>query len=392
MGLARLKLVPQFFCVTISLMVVAGIFASPANAMPSCVATGCYGPALASDGLANTTVGPNGNTVSYRFRATRSGYLKQLRVYLISNVKGYSGGTGGKLLITVNADDNTATHNPSSTRLASYLLSSPRTAKPYAAFPLITFSSPASLVAGRLYHIVFTNADARPAVNYLSVDTLYQARPTTPSQPGVTDLNSAVLLKSRYYGKGYVWLPRKGYTPLMELIYSDGYSTGMGYIEAWIGAPRAISGTQAVRERFTVSGSSRKVGTVGVRVARIRGSGSLTVRLETGTGALIDQGYIAASAMPLTKSPSYTWVQRIFSSAKTLVAGQTYHLVLQAPAGTVYQTFPIRKGYYYGFKNTTYFKDGYAQFKAGSSWVGWTQWGWKNRLDGDLQFYFGLAR
>lgn len=62
-----------------------------------------------------------------------------------------------------------------------------------------------------------------------------------------------------------------------------------------------------------------------------------------------------------------------------------YRCVRLAPQ---YQVFPIRKGGYYNFANTTYFHDGYAQFKSGASWVGWTEWGVTNRTDADLQFYF----
>lgn len=75
----------------------------------------------------------------------------------------------------------------------------------------------------------------------------------------------------------------------------------------------------------------------------------------------------------------------------TLWTGETYNLVLQATAPTVYQTYPIRKGSYYGFQSGTYFADGYAQFKVTTSWIGWTQWGVTNRTDGDLQFAFRLA-
>jgi hypothetical protein len=34
--------------------------------------------------------------------------------------------------------------------------------------------------------------------------------------------------------------------------------------------------------------------------------------------------------------------------------------------------FPIRKGPGFGFDRTTFFAAGYAQFKDGSGWVGWT--------------------
>jgi hypothetical protein len=73
---------------------------------------------------------------------------------------------------------------------------------------------------------------------------------------------------------------------------------------------------------------------------------------------------------------------------RTLYSGDSYHIDLEASSRTTYQVFPIRKGSAYGFANTTYFPEGYAQFKSGSSWVGWTQWGVTNRTDADLQFYF----
>ncbi len=110
------------------------------------VTTACYGPGIGSDGLANTVVGgPWGNIVSYRFRAGHSGALQQIHVYLIPNHTGYSAGTGGQIQVTVNADDGTSAHNPSSTILASYLLSNPLAAIPSINFPIFVFSVPPTL-------------------------------------------------------------------------------------------------------------------------------------------------------------------------------------------------------------------------------------------------------
>lgn len=354
---------------------------------PGCASSGCYGPAIGADGLANTTIGPNGNTVSYRFRARQSGPLQQLRLYLIPDRAGYSGGTGGMLRISIRLDDGTLAHNPSNTTLASYLLSAPLAATPSRYFPLVSFASPPALISGQIYHIVFDNADPNPSANFLSVDALYLQVPTTPVQPAFNDIDGAVLLRS---GSG-AWAPRKGYTPIMELRYSDGSSEGVGYIESWIGAPQPISGANAVREAFTVSGIPRKVGIVGIRAARISGTDNVRVRLETGDGALIEEGLIASTAFPLNSSPSYRWGVYAFSSSHTLVPGERYHLVLEVPSSSSYQVFPIRKGAYYGFGETTFFRDGSAEFKQDTHWVGWTQWGVANRTDSDLQFYFGLV-
>ena len=225
-------------------------------------ATGCYGPGIGSDGLANTVVGgPSGNLVSYRFRAGHSGSLQQIHVYLMQSHSGYSAGTGGQLQVTVNADDGTAAHNPSSTVLATYLLSKPLSATPSIYFPVFVFTAPPSLVAGQLYHILFKNVDPNPATNYLSVNALYYENPSVPAQPTISDVDGAVLLG----GPGGTWAPRQGYLPILELDYQDGFSEWNGYMEVWVGAPQNISGTAAVRETITVSGTSKNVASATVR-------------------------------------------------------------------------------------------------------------------------------
>jgi len=351
------------------------------------VTTACYGPGIGSDGLANTVVGgPWGNIVSYRFRAGHSGFLQQIHVYLIPNHPGYAAGTAGKLQVTVNSDDGTPAHNPSRTVLASYLLSNPLAATPSIYFPVFVFSAPPLLVQGQLYHIVFTNVDASPTTNYLSVDALYHVIPPTPSQPTISDVDSAELVG----GPAGTWTLRQGYTPILELDYPGGWSEFNGYMEAWVGSSQSISGISAVREMFTVSGGQRIVSSASIRVARGSGTDPLIVRLENGDGTVIEQGEIPAASIPVTSPVSYVWAPYTFSSAHTLLAGQSYHLQFRTASTSSYQAFPIRKGVAYGFQNTTYFPDGYAQFNQNGSWVGWTQWGVANRTDSDLQFYFAV--
>ncbi len=358
-----------------------------AAAGQGCAASGCYGPGIGADGLANTTVGPHGNQVSYRFKSRKSGQLQRVRLYLIPDHPGYAAGTGGKLKIDIVTDDGTPAHNPANTILASYVLNSPLAASPSRYFPLIQFAAPPSLAEGRIYHIVFSNVDASPSVNYLSVDALYVRVLTTPVQPSFSDVDNAVLLRQ---GSGK-WQPRAGYTPIMELTYSDGFSAGTGYIEGWVGAQELVSGNKAVRETFTLSGAPRKVGIIGIRAARVGGNDDLKVRLENADGSLIEQGAIDAQAFPLSSSPEHRWGTYVFSSPQNLMPGRTYHLVLETPAASMYKVFPIRKGGDYGFAESTFYHDGSAEMKEGADWTGWTQWGVSDRHDGDLQFYFGLA-
>jgi hypothetical protein len=362
-----------------------------AAATPPVAATSTYyGPGIGSDSLGNTTIGPNQNKLSYRIRVQHTGYISSVQPYLIMDHTGYWGGTSGQILVSIQSDDGSSSHNPSGQKLTSSLLINPDAVPvPARYFPTFTFSGHAAVTAGEIYHIVFENPDANPNVNYVSVDALYQAAAPVPSQPTISDTDCAVLLFSNYSAaEGTIWKPRQGYAPVLQMNYDDGFTEGLGYMEVWVGAPQPISGTSSVRQAFTVSGASRTVSSVGVRVARLSGSGALTVRLEAGDGTLIEQGDVAATSVPLNASATYVWATHKFSAPHTLGIGQSYHLVLQSPASTVYQAFPIRKGSDYGYKNTTFFADGYAQFLQAGSWVGWTQWGVTNRTDGDLQFYF----
>ena len=98
--------------------------------------------------------------------------------------------------------------------------------------------------------------------------------------------------------------------------------------------------------------------------------------------------------LPLStsSSPSYFWVNYKLSSATTLVPGNTYHLdIMKRRLHPLMRLFPIRKGFAYGFQNSTYFQDGHAEFEPFGLWFGWTQWGVTNRTDGDLQFYFSVV-
>ena len=372
---------------TLAIDVAAGT-ATPKPAAATLSPAGYYGAQIGGDELANTTIGPNGNTVSYRFSAQHNGALEKLRVYLIPDHVGYAAGTAGRLQIDIQTDDGTSEHNPSGTVLASTVISNPLAATGNDRyFPLVAFSNPPTLTAGKLYHIVFSNADSLPAVNYLSVDCLMYDKAITPAQPTLSDAANAVLLRT----SNSSWQPREGYTPISELHYSDGNTQGIGYVEAFVAGPQIISGTAAVRETFTVTQGPKKIATVAVRAARASGDSYLKVRLENGDGTLIEEGYLPASSFPLTSPVSHTWAEFRFASAHTLEAGKSYNLILEAPASSQYVAFSMQKGTAYGFDDTTYFPDGHAEMKVNDSWVGWSNWGVDNRLDSDLQFYFGMA-
>jgi len=315
--------------------------------------------------------------------AKHTGTVSSVHFYLITHASkpGYNAGTGGNLLVRLETDDGTQYHRPSGKSLGSYTI-----VHPSQTFPTIPLYPAPKLEEGQLYHLVFTNTDGSPSTNYVSVDELYMYHPLNPMQPMYSNEDCATLIRDTTES----WYEDDVNTPIFQISFSDGAAMGVGYMEVWPEVPEAIGGTQAVRETFSVSGGTRTVVSFSVRVARTSGTGGLYVRLETANGTLIEQGLIPASSMPLssTTSPNYVWATYKFSTVRTLYAGDGYHVDLEASAGSTYQVFPIRKGVAYNFASTTYFPDGYAQFKSASGWVGWTQWGVTNRTDADLQFYF----
>jgi hypothetical protein len=358
---------------------------APATPVPTTapVAIGLYGPGINADNLNNSPIGgPQNQETAYRFRATQSADLKSIRVYVIGPANaGYGAGTGGTIRITVQTDDGTVSHAPSGMILATTDVVHPVDG----AGNVYTFVAPPALTAGQLYHIVFRNIDPNPGANFVSVDGTFVYATLSTWQPALTNTDWANEVK---VGAG-TWSDDRGghgtITPIMALTYANGVIGGMGYMEVWYNAAKTISGKGSARESFTVSGSSRKVVMVAVRLRRVSGTSPLAVRLETSNGSIVEQGLIPATAIPVATWPG--WATYTFTSSRTLNVGQGYHLILSSAADTEYPIFVIRKGAAYGYR-PAYFTDGSAQYDSGSGWVAFDP-GRRGPLDeGDLQFYF----
>ena len=357
-----------------------------------------YGPGLQADSLANTTLGPNGNQVSIRFRAVRDGALAGVRPFIIWSFRkaGYHGGTGGILKVEFQADDGSPAHLPSGQVLASNvqrLFIVPASDQFY---PMIPFDRAPRLRAGGLYHVVFSNSHPECAENFVSLNALFSLRAAGAVQPTRTDADWAMLIRNRNHP---AWSLRKtpgsreGFTPILEVYDAAGAAQGVGYMEVWMGAARAIAGPALVAERFTVAGPSRNVAAVAVRVRRVAGDGALRVRLETDAGVQVMAGECPGTGLPVSPAGSLGgcgWLELAFPQPATLEGGRGYRLVLSAPDAR-FEAFPLRKGADKGFTAASFFPDGHAEFKDGKGWQGWEQWGQARRVDSDLQFYFRLG-
>lgn len=367
---------------------------------PPPLVSGVYGQAMGWDSLNNSIIGDHGGHVtraSYRFRAEQSSALSSIRVYIIGAASGagYGGGDNGIFTVTVQTDDGSADHHPSGTVLATVVVDPVNDG-----FQTYTFSSPATLTAGTLYHIVFTNTDATPAVNYASVDGGYMWPSTVPFQPRYADLDWAQLI-SRDGGdwepRGLWEIPDSSTTPIADLAYANGAHQGMGYIDCSIGSGGSnqgkVNGTSCmIRESFTVSGGNRIVSAISVRLGKTAGgTDPLSLRLETSGGAEIETRTIPAATfpdyVPGASGCKGGWGTATFVSPHVLTSGQSYNIRLSTAAGTTFTMTPVRDGSTNGFNAATHFSDGLAWKTVDS--VNWTHLGATNQEH--LQFYFVTA-
>ena len=368
-----------------------------ASTAPPPTASGVYGSGWAGDSLNNYPIGGSyGRKNSFRFRADHTGSLQTLRVFWVDNrgssSGGYALGNGGTIKVDIQPDDGSAAHLPSGTSLG-YLINKPNLSSGVdplgnaGVFRLMTFPTAIPVVGGNLYHVVFTNVDADPVNNWISVNGIVDWTTEQPqAQLPATDFS--VLMNT---GSGW----KEGFTtdgkasinvPILDFGYGDGGHQGNGYMEIWIGQPRVIGGVQSVREVF-IPTADVTVSGVATRVLRTSSGGTLVYRLEKADGTLVQSVSVDGS---LARSDKYAFVKAAFPAAVTLKAGQAYNLVLQAPAGS-FSAYPIRDGGPFGFAAGTVFKEGHCEFNTGSGWQGWDGWtssGSSSYVYGDLQFYF----
>jgi hypothetical protein len=352
-------------------------FATPTNQT-------IYGSGINADTKANLQ--NNASAVSHRFKSV-GGVLSGVR-WQQRGGPVYSGGTGGAYNVTVEADVN---GSPSGTPLATATFTPGNPAGGWTTYTEVTFGSPATLTANSRYHIVFTNTNGSPNVNYVSVNELFMyASSAIPAgqgrQPLFSDDDWAVL-----YG-GTV---QARYTANMDLRYASGTHQGMGYEQNMTTYYAGISGTTTmVREYFTVSGGDKSVVSAAVRVRRSSGSDGLVLGLYTSADALIEAVSVPASLIPISTAGLDTggsaWAAARFLAAHTLTNGASYYLRLSCAGTSAYTAAPIRKGNDDGFNSATVFQDGYAQFTTNSG-ATWTKLYTFDTYAPDLQFYLGLS-
>jgi hypothetical protein len=355
------------------------------------------GSLVAGDTLSNTTIGgPHATVLAFRFRARWTGPVRGVRCHIILNPRGrrgYSGGTGGLLRVALAPDSGGKRHVPRRRPLAATVIRPSRRDL----WPLVRFAKPPHVVAGRLYHVVFTNVAPDPRRDYVSINALLSRGHGEPRPRVPADL--AALLGHTTDGGATPtrWRPRAVragdyYVPILDVVGNRPRDhLGIGYMEAWVTAPRPIGASARVRQLLRMpAGGKTQVTGAWLRIKRAGGASSaLDLRLQAADGDVLASASVPARDI---SSGSPQWVHVRFSRAVSLPPGAPLTLTASASRAAAFRTFPVRKGTRFGFDRSTVYSGGYAQFSDGDGWKGWEQWGQSDRRDGDLQFALDIRR
>jgi hypothetical protein len=327
-----------------------------------------YGNPVCGDGLGNMEVGKlAGRQVSYRFRAKQTGTVTGVRIY-VKTGSGYSLGTGGS--IKCDLRDNTTGDVPvTSPNLATVTIADPATGS---IWRTLTFDSSATVTKGELYHLVFTNPDATPTTNYVSINgTAFTLGGSNPRQPMWSDDDMAVLIYDTSTAGRY-WTVMGRRSPIFGLVYNDASQKGNGVINiASSSLLTNIGGGNEIRQPFTPTGNKGPFRDVCIWMYK-NGAAVPTqdceVYIRDSSFNILHTARIAPSHV----SPDADYARARFANNFTLTGSTLYYLHLRAyyANSTDYKIFPTESGTSQGFATEWLFDDGIAQYTTdrGVTW------------------------
>ena len=338
-----------------------------------------YGARYGGHGLANQTV--KDRVYAVRFTPDKSGQLRTARFYWKNdNNGGYSGGTGGTYRVSLYSDDGTSDHFPllgggvASTTVTINITDPDGDDSQY--WLPANFSSPPTLTAGTIYHLVLENIDADPATNYVSInhlnaDTLNLGGSSGLSgdeylSPTISTTEFNMLRTDPGYttmSAGMVWETRDGYKPVCVVEIdrnADGtsdYSFGCGFINIItedVGESRGhqerITATTFFRQSMTPQ-TSMIVQTVSILVTHHTGTDDLIIDLQDSSRTSINSVSVASSEVYTTTDTdgkNATWITKAFPGAVALSASTLYYLELRTSGSSEYGVNSLRDAYQNG--------------------------------------------
>jgi len=184
----------------------------------------------------------------------------------------------------------------------------------------VTFSVPASLTAGQVYHLVvqYQSGTIGPT-RYINI------RRSAPLNLLYPYNNNADTAANTCWYNGASW-STQNYQPIYFLAFSDGTYEGNPYFTSAI---QYIYANNYYGERFTVTGGNKTVTQIGFYIARTGiPLDDLTVTLQDVTGgSIVESGRLAG---PLEVGTSFSWITYTFTTPRTLQNGRTYRIYLSS--------------------------------------------------------------
>ncbi|MBL4689764.1 MAG: hypothetical protein JKY37_34570 [Nannocystaceae bacterium] len=323
--------------------------------------------------------------------------------YTLSN--SYHVGNGGTQVVSLQEDDGSADHHPSGVVLAE--------SSPFVPlelwqdqYPIIAFVAPYEVVAGEIYHLVWTNlSPPEHAVSGLSVEA---AASVSPGE-GAIGLNGygvgspEILTGGPLFGASDAvfgrdnaaepWLADPDTLPWYEIQYADSVWTGnstafyLAQGDGAAGGRRDFGGDAQVRQVFVVQDGDRNVDGLWICLARTSGDDPLQLELADGRGTSLASASIVAAEFESSK----TWVYAALSGAVDLLEGETYTLTLSTLPETAYQSetgFALNYGPYQS-TNRDEWTMAWAEYSGdgGTSWAAYVAY----HEDRDLSLLFTIT-
>ncbi len=266
--------------------------------------------------------------VSMRFTAAESGNVNQIRFYIDSQ----RNGNQVSFRYGIQTDDGSANHLPSGTFLAENTASLGATG-----WQTINLSSPGTLVAGNIYHLVveWSGSGQTPSNNrYLNVRSSLPNNLIIP-QNGHKDSAANTL---RFDGTNWLALNQQ---PIYVLGFDDGTFAGNPYDTR---ASRNIFGGRFEGETLAVT-TERKVSGVGLYVASSANNlpnDNLYVSLDdlTSNTKLVNAETLVDVATT-NMGTGFSWEELNFASSITLPANHQFRLYFSSPGSSSNRNYLI---------------------------------------------------
>lgn len=311
-----------------------------------------YGDAVGNIVISSTKV-------SYRFRCRHTGNVTGIRWYIILGsgnstagngtcmTGGYGAGDGGIINIDIHANDPTNSggqlvNHPVATPLQASSAATDSGFAPSAgelcpsgsdaAGRLDTFAQPIPLVAGNIYHIVFSNTHASPGSNYYSIDTTWLHFNTTPFSPFEPDAHSGVIRTS-----GGAWTVDRSNvaTPLFELIFDDGFKQGQTHGSEANGTS-TVGGANQIRQTFCPQEGNITANFLGWRLARNGVSDVTAVFAKQSDGSVMQTLSCSATLWPAGTTATEGRFGGKAMTPITFSVSTTYTVTLSALSGSTF--------------------------------------------------------